>query len=172
MKSLNIFWFRRDLRLSDNHGLFQALHAGLPVLPVFIFDRNILDLLGNKQDARVEFIYQALSEIQKTLAGLQSSLEVFYGKPTEIFSLLAERYQIDKVYTNEDYEPYALERDAEVESLLKQKGIGFQAFKDQVVFSKQEVLKDDGTPYTVFTPYSHKWNANIEVPGKKQTQDF
>jgi deoxyribodipyrimidine photo-lyase len=163
LNSLNIFWFRRDLRLSDNHGLFQSLRAGLPVLPVFIFDRNILDLLENKQDARVEFIYHVLLELQKTLTEMQSSLEVFYGKPAEIFSSLAEKYQITKVFTNEDYEPYAVERDAEVESLLKIKGIGFQAFKDQVIFSKQEVLKDNGAPYTVFTPYSNKWKVLLNA---------
>ena len=157
MKSLNVFWFRRDLRLKDNAGLFHALQSGLPVLPIFIFDRNILDQLENKRDARIAFIHEALSVMQKTLVSLQSSLEVFYGKPVEVFSLLAEKYQIEKVFTNEDYEPYALERDAQVEKGLGEKGIGFQAFKDQVIFSKQEVLKDDGTPFTVFTPYSKKW---------------
>jgi len=169
---LNIFWFRRDLRLTDNHGLFKALSAGLPVLPVFIFDRNILDLLGNKQDARVQFIYHALSEMQEELATLQSSLEVFHGKPAEIFSSLAGKYSIHTVYTNEDYEPYAVERDATIESLLEKKGIGFQAFKDQVIFSKQEVHKDDGNPYTVFTPYSNKWKEKFNTKENSKASVF
>ena len=172
MKSLNVFWFRRDLRLKDNAGLFHALQSGLPVLPIFIFDRNILDQLENKRDARIAFIHEALSVMQKTLVSLQSSLEVFYGKPVEVFSLLAEKYQIEKVFTNEDYEPYALERDAQVEKGLGEKGIGFQAFKDQVIFSKQEVLKDDGTPYTVFTPYSKKWKTLLGANDKNISAPF
>jgi deoxyribodipyrimidine photo-lyase len=157
--TLNIFWFRRDLRLADNAGLFRALNAGLPVLPIFIFDRNILDPLENKKDARVDFIFEALSAMQKKLTGLKSSLEVFYGKPAEVFSFLQDKYQIDTVFANEDYEPYARDRDTGVETRLKQMGTGFQTSKDQVIFSKDEVLKDDGHPYTVFTPYSKKWKT-------------
>ena len=173
MKTLvNIFWFRRDLRLGDNAGFFQALQAGLPVVPIFIFDRNILDKLDNRRDARVEFIHNTLASIQQKLEVLQSSLEVFYGKPAEVFSVLEDKYRIGQVFTNEDYEPYALERDAEVENLLKTKGIGFQAFKDQVIFSKRDVLKEDGTVYTVFTPYSNKWKALLISDEKKYLPHF
>jgi deoxyribodipyrimidine photo-lyase len=154
---VHVFWFRRDLRLVDNAGLFHALQAGLPVLPLFIFDRNILDTLENRNDARVEFIYEQVSALQKQLAGLGSSLEVFFGKPADVFIRLSDTYQIGSVFTNEDYEPYALERDTEIAALLEKKGIGFRSFKDHVIFSKAEVLKDDLTPYTVFTPYSNKW---------------
>ncbi len=155
--SVHIFWFRRDLRLADNAGLYHALKAGLPVVPIFIFDRNILDQLENKNDARVEFIYEALEHIQENLKLHHSTLEVFYGKPAEIYTSLMEKYKIETVYTNEDYEPYALSRDQEVAALLKKQQIAFEVYKDQVIFSKDEVMKEDGSPYTVFTPYSNKW---------------
>jgi deoxyribodipyrimidine photo-lyase len=163
--AVNIFWFRRDLRLNDNTGLYYALNAELPVLPIFIFDRNILDQLENRKDARVDFIYRALDELQRELIQYKSSLEVFCGKPAEIFSSLSEKYQICKVFTNEDYEPYARDRDAEVERLLETKDISFQSYKDHVIFSKQEILKDDGLPYTVFTPYSKKWKILLDKEG-------
>src|SRR5664279_1374140 len=164
--SLNIFWFRRDLRLNDNAGLYHALLSGLPVLPIFIFDPLILDRLENKKDARVEFIYDSIQNLHARIAREQSALEVYYGKPAAVFSSLAEKYQIRQVFTNEDYEPDARERDAEVEKFLKTKSISFHSFKDQVIFSKQEVLKDDGNPYTVYTPYSNKWKTILnENPG-------
>jgi deoxyribodipyrimidine photo-lyase len=169
---VNIFWFRRDLRLIDNAGLHQALQAGLPVLPIFIFDRNILDKLENRKDARVEFIHHSLAAIQRKLKALPSSLEIFYGKPAEVFTALQEKYQIGQVFINEDYEPYALERDAEVEKLLKTRGIGFHSFRDQVVFSKQDVVKDDGTAYSIFTPYSNKWKALLLSDEKKYLKHF
>ena len=169
---LNIFWFRRDLRFSDNAGLFHALQAGLPVLPIFIFDRNILERLDNPRDRRVEFIYETLLALQQKLAALQSSLQVFYGRPAEVFSELCRIYAIGRVFTNEDYEPYALERDAEVETLLQQQGVGMSAFKDQVIFSKQEVVKEDGMAYTVFTPYSRKWKSILFAEEKKYLQPF
>lgn len=161
--ALNIFWFRRDLRLIDNTGLFHALQSGLPVLPLFIFDRNILDTLENRRDARVEFIHQSLMTLQDQLALSQSSLEVYFGTPLLIFSSLSDKYRIVKVFANEDYEPYAKERDEEVEIFLKQKSIEFQTFRDQVIFSKKDVLKQDGLPYTVFTPYSNKWKSLLNL---------
>jgi deoxyribodipyrimidine photo-lyase len=166
MASLNIFWFRRDLRLTDNAGLYHALKTGLPVLPVFIFDRNILDHLENKKDPRVEFIYDSLLAIQRKLTVFNSTMEVYCGKPVEVFSLLISRYEIHTVFTNEDYEPYAGERDQEVEKLLKTRNIRLESYKDQVIFSKEEVLKDNQTPYTVFTPYCNKWKSllNENVP--------
>ncbi len=158
---INIFWFRRDLRLNDNAGLYQALKAGIPVLPIFIFDRNILDKLENKEDRRVEFIHHAISGMHKELAEAGRSLEVFYGFPKEVFEELAAAYTIANVYTNDDYEPYARERDAEMEETLGKKGIGLKKFKDHVIFEKSEVIKDDGSPYTVFTPYSKKWKSKL-----------
>jgi deoxyribodipyrimidine photo-lyase len=163
--SLNIFWFRRDLRLEDNAGLYHALRAGKPLLLLFIFDRNILDRLENKKDARVSFIFHALHAMKEKLAGYNATVHVFYGEPQEIFSSLCDRYETGEVFTNEDYEPYARERDEKIKALLNLKGIGFQSFKDQVIFSKQELLKDDGSPYTVFTAYSHKWKALLNEPG-------
>ena len=163
MKKINIFWFRRDLRLQDNAGLYHALKSGNPVLPVFIFDRNILDKLENRKDARVEFIHQELSRMQQELAAHSSSLLVRHGLPLEIWQQLSEAYEIEAVYTNRDYEPYARERDAAVERLLGEKGIRFQTFKDHVIFEQLEVTKDDGLPYTVFTPYSRKWMAKLQA---------
>ena len=156
---VSVFWFRRDLRLHDNAGLYYALRSGTPVLPVFIFDQNILDLLEEKADRRVEFIHAALAEMQAKLVSQSSSLEVYYGPPQEVFRQLLSRHELAAVYTNHDYEPYAQERDQAVGGLLKEAGVSFHTYKDQVIFEKGEVLKDDGTPYTIFTPYSRRWKA-------------
>lgn len=157
--TINIFWFRRDLRLHDNAGLYHALRDGNPVLPIFIFDRNILDELEDKNDRRVEFIHLALQIMQEQLVKMGSSLDVRYGTPPEVYNDLLNEFNIEKVFTNHDYEPYAKQRDAAIEKLLKEHGTGFHTFKDQVILEKDEVLKDDGKPYTVFTPYSRKWKA-------------
>jgi deoxyribodipyrimidine photo-lyase len=154
-------WFRRDLRLIDNAALYYALKDVAPVLPLFIFDRNILDKLEDKADRRVEFINAAICEIQAQLVEINSSLEVHYGFPAEIFRLLLNKYQITKVFTNHDYEPYAKERDDEIKNILHEHQISFLTYKDQVVFEKNEVLKDNQTPYTVFTPYSKVWKAKL-----------
>jgi len=156
---VNIFWFRRDLRLSDNAGLYHALKDGNPVLPVFIFDTSILDDLTDKTDRRVEFIHLALQDMQRQLVKLDSSFNVRYGTPVEVFKDLLNEYHVEKVFTNHDYEPYAKERDAAIERLLREQGTSFHTFKDQVILEKDEVLKDDGKPYTIFTPYSRKWKA-------------
>lgn len=175
---VNIFWFRRDLRLHDNAALFYALKEGKPVLPVFIFDRNILDNLEDKADRRVEFIHSAITEVQQQLTTLQSSLEVFYSFPADIFEKLSDDYQIEKVFTNHDYEPYAKKRDEDIASILKKKGTSFHTYKDQVIFEKEEILKDNNLPYTVFTPYSRKWKDNLNdfflssYPTRKILQKF
>ncbi|MBL7701215.1 MAG: deoxyribodipyrimidine photo-lyase [Ferruginibacter sp.] len=161
MQTVNIFWFRRDLRLNDNAGLYHALKSDHPVLPIFIFDTNILDQLNDKADRRVAFIHAALEEIQEELVKMNSSLEVFYSTPQETFEKLLSAYKIEKVFTNHDYEPYAQERDTAIADLLKSKDATLLTFKDQVIFEKDEVIKDDGKPYTVFTPYSRKWKANL-----------
>jgi deoxyribodipyrimidine photo-lyase len=156
---VNICWFRRDLRLDDNAALYHALKEGIPVLPLFIFDRHILDELEDKADRRVEFIHLALQEMQKELQKPGSTLDVRYGTPEEIFPQLLTEYKVNKVFTNHDYEPYAKTRDQQIAQLLQKNGVGFETYKDQVILEKGEVLKDDGKPYTVFTPYSRKWKA-------------
>ena len=158
---INIFWFRRDLRLFDNHGLYRALKSGKPVLPVFIFDKNILDELTDKKDRRVSFIYDTLLNLQSEIKKNNSSLYILYGTPLNAFKKLAEEYKISEVFTNHDYEPYATKRDDEIAAFLKNKGIKFSTFKDQVIFEKNEVLKSDGSPYTVFTPYSRIWKQKL-----------
>ncbi len=158
---VNIIWFRRDLRLTDNAALYHALKSDQPVLPIFIFDRNILDQLDDKADRRVEFIHAALEEMQTRLVKLGSSLEVQYGFPGSVYKDLLAKYQIEKVFTNHDYEPYALQREATIEKLLKDNGASLHTFKDQVIFEKDEVTKDDGKPYTIFTPYSRKWKTKL-----------
>lgn len=159
MQTVNIFWFRRDLRLQDNAGLYHALKSGRPVVPIFIFDTHILDKLEDRTDKRVAFIHAALEELQLELLHLGSSLEVYYGTPVEIYQQLLSKYTIEKIFTNHDYEPYALEREQLVGELLKANGTVLHTYKDQVILEKDEVLKDDGKPYTVFTPYSRKWKA-------------
>ena len=156
-----LFWFRRDLRLDDNAGLYEALKQNMNVLPIFLFDSEILNKLDNKQDARVHFIHHQLTVLQQQLSALGSSIMVKLGKPKEIFESLAQQYIIKAVYTNHDYEPYAIKRDHEIAELLRSKGISFHSFKDQVVFEKDEVTKDDLKPYTVFTPYMKKWKSKL-----------
>jgi deoxyribodipyrimidine photo-lyase len=160
---VNIFWFRRDLRLEDNAGLYHALKAGKPVLPVFIFDTDILDKLQDKDDARVFFIYTSLVALNNQLQEFQSSILVQYGKPNQIFEKLILEYGVEAVFTNDDYEPYARERDAKIASLLKTNNSDFRSFKDHVIFEKNEVVKDDGRPYTVFTPYKRRWLETLRA---------
>lgn len=159
--TVNIFWFRRDLRLEDNAGLYYALRHGNRVVPVFIFDTAILDELEDKHDRRVVFIYDALIHLQQSLNALGATLDVRHGLPESIFTELLKVYSVKKVFTNHDYEPYAAERDEKVQTLLEKNGIVFKTFKDQVIFEKEEVIKDNGEPYTVFTPYSKKWKSKL-----------
>lgn len=154
---VSLVWLRRDLRLQDNAALYHALRHQKEVLPLFIFDTTILDKLEDKADRRVDFIHQTLSQLQQELTDLGSTLLVLHGNPLDIWKEL----QPKAVYTNHDYEPYARERDEAVSKILESKNIVFQTFKDQVIFEKEEVLKDDGKPYTIFTPYSRKWKARL-----------
>jgi deoxyribodipyrimidine photo-lyase len=158
---VNIFWFRRDLRLFDNHGFYRALKSGKPVVPVFIFDKNILDELTDKNDRRVSFIYDTLLHLQEDIKKNNSSLHVLYDEPLNAFKKFAEEYNISEVFTNHDYEPYASKRDSEIADYFKNKGINFSSFKDQVIFEKNEVMKSDGSPYTIFTPYSRIWKQKL-----------
>jgi deoxyribodipyrimidine photo-lyase len=160
-QEISIFWFRRDLRIADNAGLYQALKNKQQVLPLFIFDTDILDRLENKNDKRVEFIHLALLELQKQFTGLGSSLCVLKGNTLEIFQNLIKEYAIVHIYTNTDYEPTAIARDLKIEELATKNGIRFHSFKDQVIFEKKEILKEDRTPYTIFTPYMRKWKAKL-----------
>lgn len=160
--NLSIFWFRRDLRLNDNAGLYHALRNSKSVLAIFIFDKNILSQLDNPQDARVSFLMETVLELKKNLEIVGSSLGIFYDTPQAVFKNLAEQYDIKSVFTNRDYEPYALQRDENIKLFLASKNIDFQTFKDHVIFEKLEVCKDDGLPYTVFTPYSRKWLAKLD----------
>lgn len=178
MKKISVFWFRRDLRLNDNAGLYQALKKCFPVLPIFIFDKVILEKLEDKNDARVEFIHSAITELNEQLTPLESSIKVFYSTPEHVFKDLVKEYDIVSVYANHDYEPYAYERDEAVKNYLKKHGIDFITFKDQCVFEKEEVTKDDGKPYTIFTPYSRKWKLKLNdfyiktYPNKKYFFNF
>lgn len=157
MEKITLFWFRRDLRLEDNTGLFYALQQETNVLPLFIFDKNILDRIEDRADARVEFIHSQLTEIKSRLEQKGSSLLVKYGKPEEIYRELLEEFDIGNVYTNRDYEPYAKERDGKIETLLREKGVPFLSFKDQVIFEPGEILNGSGEFYKVFTPFSRNW---------------
>lgn len=158
-KELCIFWFRRDLRLEDNVALYYALTSGYPVLPIFVFDTNILRRFGYKQNGQVEFIFEQLSILKTELESYKSSLFVGHGTPVEIFEELLSRYEIKSVYANEDYELYSRERDVVIEN--KNKGIPLKLYKDQVIFGKNDILKEDGTPYSIFTPYSKKWKSSF-----------
>lgn len=162
-KEISIFWFRRDLRLHDNAGLYYALKQNLSVLPIFIYDTDILGKLENKEDKRVEFIHFALAELQKDLTKSGSSLLVLHGKPINIFNKIISEYTIKNVYANNDYEPAAISRDKQINDFLASQSIPFKTFKDQVIFEKNEVSKPDGSPYTIFTPYSRKWKSQLST---------
>ncbi|MEL1244581.1 deoxyribodipyrimidine photo-lyase [Flavobacterium sp. DGU11] len=166
-QAINIFWFRRDLRIDDNTGLHEALASGEKVLPIFIFDENILDELP-KDDARVTFIMELLGCIQKVLEKHNRSLAVFHGDPEAVLEKLISEHFVKSIYTNHDYEPYALKRDKVIHKLLSDKGVGFKTFKDQVVFERAEVVKDDGSPYVVYTPYMKRWKEQFKKEDLKQ----
>lgn len=155
MSKISIFWFRRDLRLQDNVGLSKALSGDYPVLPVFIFDKNILDILP-ADDRRVEFIYQTLRKLKQELQAKSSDLLVEYGKPLEVWKKILSEYDVAEVYLNRDYEPYARQRDESVKNILEKNEISFFSFKDQCLFDQTEVLTSQGKPYTVYTPYKNK----------------
>lgn len=159
--NVTIFWHRRDLRIEDNAGAYEALKDSQSVLPLFIFDKNILDKLEDKDDARLTFIHQELNRLKNQLEEMGSSMLVKYGFPEAVWTNILENYSVKAVYTNHDYEPYATERDEKIHQLLKDNGIPFKTFKDHVIFEKQEITKKDGGPYTVFTPYSKRWKAKL-----------
>ncbi|TNJ42462.1 deoxyribodipyrimidine photo-lyase [Tamlana fucoidanivorans] len=160
--TIAIFWFRRDLRLDDNHGFYKALIGDYKVLPIFIFDSEILNELP-KDDARVSFIYDTLNALNKTLkTKWNSQIHLFYGTPIDVYKQIVKDYNVASVFTNHDYEPYAKQRDEEIKIFLKSKRITFLSFKDQVVFEKNEVSKADGTPYLVYTPYLKAWKNKFK----------
>ena len=161
MKEASIFWFRRDLRLEDNAGLWKALKSGHPVVPIFIFDRNILDKLQDKSDARVSFLHQRLTELQYQLTRMGSSLHVFYGTPIEAMNILSQTYTVKSVFLNRDYEPYSRERDEDIYKYWNEHNITVVGAKDHVIFEKNEVVKGDGTPYLVFSPYGKAWRKKL-----------
>ncbi len=160
-KPVNIFWFRRDLRIDDNAALYHALKGPNPVLCLFIFDREILDKLQDKDDARLTFIHQQILKIDQELKKYGSGLLVVYNTAVQAWKNLLNQFPVAVVYTNHDYEPYARSRDEKIRELLSQHGVLFKTYKDQVIFEKSEVVKDDGNPYTVFTPYMHKWYQKL-----------
>lgn len=164
---VSVFWFRRDLRLEDNVGLYHALSSKFPVLPIFIFDPNVLNQFEDKKDRRVDYIHQALSNINSELKNFGSRLHVFHADPIEVFNFLLNEYSVQTVFCNRDYEPKTIKRDIEIYDFLAQSQISFKAFKDQVIFDKRDVLKNDGTPYTVYTPYSIKWKELLKEDNYK-----
>ena len=159
-EKINVVWFRRDLRLTDNRTLLEAHWEGRPVLPVFIFDKDILEDLP-RQDARVTFIHQRLTALSDQLSEYSSGIICFHGKPADVWKDLLSRYDINCVYAGEDYEPYARRRDDEIKTILDKKGVELKLIKDQVIFSKSEIVKGDGLPYTVYTPYKRKWMSEV-----------
>lgn len=170
MSKINIFWFRRDLRLNDNTGLNAALKSNQKVLPVFIFDTEILDQLENKFDRRLDYIHQALEGINEELKNHKSGVKTYQGKPLDIFKEIIKEFDVESVFCNRDYEPQAIKRDKEIADCLKKNNIEFQHFKDQVIFEKEEIVKNDGLPYTVYTPFSKKWKEKFHQTEIYSTQ--
>ena len=168
---ISIFWYRRDLRLEDNTALFKALNENENILPIFIFDDSILDELP-EDDARVNFIYESLSKINKQLNNHKASLQILKGQIDDVWEKLVTTYDIQKVYLNKDYEPYAIKRDQKIKEFLNSKGIEMKTFKDQVIFEEDEIVKADGKPYTVFTPYKRKWLEKFTKVNLNLIADF
>ncbi|WP_366799995.1 deoxyribodipyrimidine photo-lyase [uncultured Cytophaga sp.] len=162
-KEIAIFWFRRDLRLNDNTGLYHALKSGLPVIPIFIFDTDILSKLENKKDARVQFIHSTVHSIKKELNALNRDLLIFKDTVLNVFKQLSDTYTIKAIYCNRDYEPNAISRDNHIAAFASTHSISFHSYKDQVVFEKDEILNDSGKPYRVYTPYKNKWLAKLKT---------
>jgi len=151
-----IFWFRRDLRLDDNHALFKALKSGYDVLPIFIFDSNITIKL-NQNDHRLNYINNVLDGLNKRLSENKKKIYIYKGDPIEIISKLIIKLKIKEIYLNKDYEPYAIDRDDKIEKLCVANNVSYNSFKDHVIFEEDQIVKKDGTPYVVYTPYSRKW---------------
>ncbi|QDK38083.1 deoxyribodipyrimidine photo-lyase [Bdellovibrio sp. NC01] len=178
MTKLTLFWFRRDLRLNDNAGLFHALKEHDNVLPVFIFDTEILEKLEDREDPRVTFIYQTIANLKEELQAKGSDLLVRHGKPLEVFKELFAKLPVEAIYTNHDYEPYARARDEHVAKLATKHKIEFKTYKDQCLFEKDEILTGQGKPYTVFTPYKNKVLENLtsfylkSYPNKKYEKSY
>ena len=163
-ENFSVFWFRRDLRLDDNIGLNAALSSGLKVIPIFIFDTEIINKL-EKNDLRIKMIHAALVKLNDAMLGNRCNVGMYLGNPKAVFESLLKKYKIKSVYTNRDYEPYALKRDKSIKSFLEKKNVTYKSFKDQVIFEKDEVVKDDGNPYNVYTPYSRKWIEKLNATG-------
>ena len=151
-----IFWFRRDLRLDDNHALFKALKSGYDVLPIFIFDSNITNKL-NQNDHRLNYINNVLDDLNKRLSENKKKIYTYKGDPVDIISKLTIKLKIKEIYFNKDYEPYARDRDDKIEKLCMANNVSYNSFKDHVIFEEDQIVKKDGTPYVVYTPYSKKW---------------
>ena len=167
---MHIFWFRRDLRTFDNTALHYALEENKGIQPIFIFDKNIVEELESN-DARINFIYTHLHKINQELIKYDSSLKVYYGNPADVFREICRKVTVDSVYTNHDYEPYAINRDLEVKEVLQDFGVPFITFKDQVIFERNEVVKNDGKPYTVFTPFKNRWLLRFKETDCKVNTD-
>lgn len=161
-QEINVCWLRRDLRLEDNTALFHAFQGSFPVLIVFIFDTDILNQLSDKEDKRVVFIHQHLRKINTILKEHHSSLYILNDTPLAAFEQICNKFSVQEVYANHDYEPYALTRDLDIKNYLAKKEISFHTYKDQVIFEKSEVMKPDGTPYTIFTPFSKVWKKKFQ----------
>lgn len=164
---INIFWFRRDLRLDDNIALNHALAEGIPVLALFIFDTVIIDELPT-DDPRISFIYETLSGINDQLLKSSSSLLILKGDPETLWRNLVETYDLNAVYINKDYEPYSISRDLKVEYIIRKKAVSLYRFKDQVIFEEKEIVKSDNEPYTLFTPYKNRWIQKFKDNGEQK----
>jgi len=167
-KEISVCWFRRDLRLNDNCALYNALCSPYPVLAVFIFDPEILDKLTDRQDKRVSFIYDTLQLLNIDCQRNGSSFYLLHHDVISAFKILFNDFKVKKVFLNHDYEPYAIDRDLRIKKLAEDEGIEFHTFKDQVIFEKSDILKSDGLPYTVFTPYSAKWRQRYAEYGSEE----
>ena len=157
-----LFWFRRDLRFEDNHALYRALKSGSDVMPIFIYDIDITNKL-NKNDHRLKYISETIEKLNRKLEAKKKKIYTFSGRPINIIVDLIKKLNIKEIYLNKDYEPYARERDDEIKNKCEKNGVIFRSFKDHVIFEEDEIVKKDGTPYVVYTPYSKQWLSLIHI---------
>lgn len=162
MEKITVFWFRRDLRLDDNHALHEAIKSGNKIIFIFIFDFKLLEKF-EEEDKRIRFIYKSLDRINNELLNIESGIDILYGKPLDVFKNLTYHYNIERVFANHEYEPYSIQRDELIKEYLSNKNITFHTYKDHVIFEKDEIVKNDKNPYTVFTSYKNKWLSSFDI---------
>ncbi len=162
MEEIAVFWFRRDLRIDDNLGLYQALKSGFKVLPVYIFDPEIWSRYTDVDNRQLHFIRNAVYQLKQELIDLNSDLLVFEDLPPVVFQNLINEYNVKMVFANEEFDPFSIQRDRKISEFLNSNGITLNLFTDHLIHKPGVILKPDRSPYTIFTPFSKQWKLALK----------